>query len=74
MIVDQPVHRLVSEVVVPGVLKHYDVGDLLSAIAPRQVTIITPQNAMGETISDAEFQKLWPMAKVRFAKGLSDVF
>jgi len=76
MIVDQPVHRNVSEVVVPGVLRHYDVGDLLNAISPRQITVISPQNAMGETISDAEFQALWPAARdrIRFARGLDDAY
>src|SRR5205085_6311459 len=28
MIVDQPVHRNISEVVIPGVLRHYDSADL----------------------------------------------
>ena len=47
MIVDQPVHRNVSEIVIPGVLRHYDTADLLEAIAPRPVTIMAPQDALG---------------------------
>jgi hypothetical protein len=84
MIVDQPVHRNVSEIVVPGILRHYDVGDLLSATYPRQVTIIHPQDAMGVTLSDRDFQSLWPTVfqteqklgandRLRFAQGLKDV-
>ena len=84
MVVDQPVHRNVSEIVVPGVLRHYDVGDLLKATYPRQVTIIHPQNALGETMTDGDFQSLWPAVfqteqklgakdRIRFAQGLKDV-
>lgn len=49
-IVDQPVHRNVSEVVIPGVLLHYDTADLLRAVAPRPVTITSPRDAMGEVV------------------------
>jgi len=56
MIVDQPVHRNVSEVVIPGVLRHYDTADLLDAIAPRPVTMIAPQDALGAPISEAQFR------------------
>jgi cephalosporin-C deacetylase-like acetyl esterase len=39
-ILDQPLHQSVSEVVIPGVLRKYDIGDLVKAIAPRPVTVI----------------------------------
>jgi cephalosporin-C deacetylase-like acetyl esterase len=39
-ILDDPLHKNVSEVVVPGVLRRYDIGDLLKAIAPRPVTVV----------------------------------
>jgi cephalosporin-C deacetylase-like acetyl esterase len=57
MIVDQPVHRNAAEVLVPGVLRKYDIGDLLLAAYPRRVTIINAQDALGVGISDAEFRK-----------------
>jgi cephalosporin-C deacetylase-like acetyl esterase len=57
MIVDQPVHRNVSEVVIPGVLKKYDLGDLLLALNPRPVEVIDPQDAMGAPISEQDFRK-----------------
>ncbi len=47
MILEQPLHRNVSEVVVPGVLPKYDIGNLLLAISPRPVTVINPQDATG---------------------------
>jgi cephalosporin-C deacetylase-like acetyl esterase len=57
MIVDQPIHRNASEVVVPGVLRKYDSGDLLLAVYPRPVTVINPQDAVGASVSEAEFRK-----------------
>lgn len=55
MIVDQPVHRNVSEVVIPGVLRHYDTGDLLLAIG-KPVIYIAPQDALGTAISEQDFR------------------
>jgi len=50
MIVDQPVHRNVSEIVIPGVLQHYDTTDLLTAIYPRPVIYVAPQDALGDAV------------------------
>jgi cephalosporin-C deacetylase-like acetyl esterase len=57
MIVDQPVHRNANDVLIPGVLRKYDAGDLLLAAYPRPVTVINPQDALGIVISDAEYRK-----------------
>lgn len=56
-IVDEPLHRNVSEVVIPGVLRHYDVPDLLSAIAPRPVIIVNPLDAAGAPVPESEYRK-----------------
>jgi cephalosporin-C deacetylase-like acetyl esterase len=40
-IVDEPLHRNAAEIVVPGVLRHYDIADLIKAIAPRPVTVLS---------------------------------
>ena len=56
MIVDQPVHRNVSEVVIPGVLQHYDTTDLLTATYPRPVIYIAPQDALGSDIRAVIFR------------------
>jgi hypothetical protein len=56
MIVDEPVHRNVSEVVIPGVLRHYDTEDLLESVYPRPVVYVAPRNALGEPISEQEFR------------------
>ena len=39
-ILDEPLHRNISEVMIPGVLQKYDIDDLVKAIAPRPVTVI----------------------------------
>jgi hypothetical protein len=41
-------HRNLSEVLIPDVLRHYDTPDLVAAIHPRPVTLINPVNAMGQ--------------------------
>ncbi len=56
MVLDQPLHRNISEVMIPGVLRKYDVGNLVLAISPRLVTIINPQDATGSTMDEAEFR------------------
>jgi cephalosporin-C deacetylase-like acetyl esterase len=56
MIVDQPVHRNVSEIVIPGVLQHYDTADLLTAIYPRPVIYISPQDSLGADIRAVIFR------------------
>jgi cephalosporin-C deacetylase-like acetyl esterase len=45
---DAPLHRNLSEITIPGVLKHYDVPDLLEAIAPRKVVLLNPTSAVGQ--------------------------
>jgi PelA/Pel-15E family pectate lyase len=56
-IIDQPVHRNVSEVVIPGVLRKYDTGELLEAVYPRPVTIVNPRDALGDSVGEADFRK-----------------
>jgi hypothetical protein len=36
-ILDQPLHHDAPEIVIPGVLTHYDIPDLIRSIAPRKV-------------------------------------
>jgi hypothetical protein len=58
MIVNEPLHRNVSEVVVPGALRKYDIPDLLAVMAPRPVTVVNPQDAVGAAVPEEEFRKL----------------
>lgn len=56
MVLDEPLHRNISEILIPGVLRKYDMGDLLLAVAGR-VTVINPQSAAGEVITEEQFRK-----------------
>ena len=57
MIVEQPLHRNVSEIVIPGVLRKYDVSGLLLAAFPRGVTIVDPRDALGDAVSPDDFRR-----------------
>jgi cephalosporin-C deacetylase-like acetyl esterase len=46
----QPLHRNLPEVALPSVLRKYDLGDLIMAIAPAPVTLVNPVDAMGQPL------------------------
>jgi cephalosporin-C deacetylase-like acetyl esterase len=50
MALEAGLHRNLSEVDIPGILNHYDVGDLLEAISPRPVFLVNPVNPMGQPV------------------------
>jgi len=56
-IVEVPLHRNVSEVVIPGVLRKFDVAALLLAMAPRAVVVVNPIDGAGAAVPEAEFRK-----------------
>jgi hypothetical protein len=56
MVLDQPLHRDISEVMIPGVLRKYDTGGLLLAISPRPVTVVSPRDASGAVLSEEQFR------------------
>jgi cephalosporin-C deacetylase-like acetyl esterase len=41
-IATEPLHRNAAEYMVPGVLRHYDIADLIQAISPRKVEVFNP--------------------------------
>ena len=49
-------HRNVAESIVPGVLLHYDLDDLMIAIAPRNVSVVHSVNGSGDPLSEAAFR------------------
>ena len=49
---EAPLHRNLSDIVLPGVLLHYDVAALLQAISPRTVALVNPANALGAMARD----------------------
>jgi dienelactone hydrolase len=48
---DAPIHRNLPAIAIPGVLRYYDLPDLVAAIGPHPVTITHPVNALGEEMS-----------------------
>jgi hypothetical protein len=54
-IVDADVHRNVAESIVPGVLLHYDLDDLMIAMAPRSISIVQPVSGSGDALTEASF-------------------
>lgn len=57
MAVDRPIHRDLPEIAIPGVLRKYDLGDLLLGVSPRSVTVINPINSVGERVREQEFRE-----------------
>jgi cephalosporin-C deacetylase-like acetyl esterase len=45
---EAPLHKNLSEITIPGVLQHYDVSELKEAIAPRDVKLLNPVDAIGQ--------------------------
>ncbi|HKJ67231.1 MAG TPA: acetylxylan esterase, partial [bacterium] len=50
-----------EELLLPGVLKVLDMGQIYQAIAPRPITLITPRNGHGEPASEAEIRGAYGM-------------
>jgi cephalosporin-C deacetylase-like acetyl esterase len=70
MVVDQPAHRNVSEVVIPGVLRRYDVLDLVAATHPRPLTLVSPRDALAEPVPESEARRLLdPVTQADLALG-----
>jgi cephalosporin-C deacetylase-like acetyl esterase len=53
----QPLHRNLPEIALPGVLRAYDLGDLMLTISPAPVTVVNPVDAMGVAVSDSVFRR-----------------
>jgi len=56
----QPMHYNLAEIAMPGVLRAYDLGDLMLAIAPAPVTVVNPVDAMGHPVSESVFRRELP--------------
>jgi hypothetical protein len=54
---DHPVHRGLPEILVPGVLRHYDIDDLMRALSPRPVALVNPVDAVGRPLRRDERQR-----------------
>jgi cephalosporin-C deacetylase-like acetyl esterase len=48
--VDQPIHRDLYDVLIPGVLKKYDLPEVVAALAPRPVVLLNPVDQLGRPL------------------------
>jgi cephalosporin-C deacetylase-like acetyl esterase len=53
-VVEQRINRGVLEGIIPGVLKQFDLGDLIASLIPRKVLVVNAANPLG--------RRLWPKA------------
>jgi cephalosporin-C deacetylase-like acetyl esterase len=56
--VDAPLTKDLAQSVIPGVLRRYDLGDLMVALAPRAIELIAPTDGGGDRI-DAHDALAW---------------
>ena len=63
-VVSQRLHRDVFEHVVPGVLRHYDLPDLASMMAPRPLTIVDAADPLGIPAPLDRIRAAYPAARV----------
>ena len=65
-IVDQKIHRQVFETVIPSVLRFYDLPDLVAALAPREVWMVNPVDAVGRMVQSRQAESNYSFAKQAF--------
>jgi cephalosporin-C deacetylase-like acetyl esterase len=56
-VVNGRIHRRILESVAPGVLKYYDLQDLVAALAPRDVWIVSGTDPLGNELPASEVKK-----------------
>ena len=59
----------VTEQIVPSVLKHFDLPDLVAAIAPRQVILSNNVNAVGREMAPGSVRKEYTRAATAYQRG-----
>jgi len=66
-IVRTPIHRQISDTVVPGVLGKYDLPDLVMSLAPRPVTLVNLRSPLGDRVFLRELQSEYGYAEAGYA-------
>ena len=56
-VLETAVHRGISETVIPGVLLHYDLDELMIALSPRPISLIDPIDASGAPLTASAFHQ-----------------
>jgi hypothetical protein len=70
--VERPIHHHLFEVAVPGMLKKYDLDDLMRAIAPRSVMLINPVDLLECPLLTAQVRKMIPTSVEVAVRGRRD--
>jgi cephalosporin-C deacetylase-like acetyl esterase len=65
-IVDQKIHRQIFENVVHSVLQFYDLPDLVAALAPREVWVVNPVDAVGKMVQSHQAGSKYTLAQQAF--------
>lgn len=55
---ERPIHRHLYEIAIPGVLRRYDLDDLILALHPRPVKLINPVDLLDRPLRLAEYRQL----------------
>jgi cephalosporin-C deacetylase-like acetyl esterase len=56
-VLDHSIHKDLPEILLPGVLRRYDIGDLIRAVAPRPVVVADPVDAVGQPMNASEIAR-----------------
>ena len=73
--VDHPVTREVYDVLIPGVLKKYDLPELVAALKPRPVLLLNPVDQLGKPLEAGRYRApgdplhQFPAVRVTFCAG-----
>jgi len=67
-VVNSKVHRRILEGVAPGMLKSYDLQDLVAALAPRNVWIVSGTDPMGHELANSEVKVAYRRALEAFSQ------
>jgi hypothetical protein len=67
-VVNSRVHRHILEGVAPGMLKSYDLQDLVAALAPRDVWIVSGTDPMGHELANSEVKMAYRRALEAFSQ------
>ena len=62
-IVDVPLHRNMPQAAIPGVLREYDVPDLLGALSPGSATVVNPLDAGAWPCRTPRSAPAWPLIR-----------
>jgi cephalosporin-C deacetylase-like acetyl esterase len=61
-VVNERIHQGIADQIVPGAVKYFDLPDLVTAVAPRKVTIASAVNPLGQAVPVSRLRQVYPGA------------